>query len=451
MTQSDLLKLAQQGDPEAIARLLNRSLQPRGVTAKILIRDNCLKILLSSARPLEQQAFMQFLQRQLSDWELGTIALAKVYSQQMGEGVPAWSQDISLAQGKSVTALSKPVSPSKAVANQPVNHSLPAVSASSSQLNGAIVKVSSAIVKFKSEPKDFLWTLRSFNLKSIFPYHEVFSVDLYRHYAVKLLLFLGLFPLIVNLVAEQVSVAQTAWLLGIYYACIWAVVLHDLIKPAHFSWGNTVKCILFTAFIGIPILLLFQKVPPFSTLYQAINEGSLSGRLLGFVFGVGVLEETCKALPIYFLLLRRGKLSDPHTAAFYGAMSGLGFAIAEGAAYSLRYAFGFSQGHLGLGSFVAANTIRFVSLPLFHAILAGMVGYFMGLAAVNPSRQGAIILIGLAIAAVLHGLYNTFAGSVVGLVIIAFTILLFVTYLRRSRQMVEEMQQAELQRQSGQD
>jgi protease PrsW len=85
-------------------------------------------------------------------------------------------------------------------------------------------------------------------------------------------------------------------------------------------------------------------------------------------------------------------------------------------------------------------------LPLFHAILAGLVGYFMGLAAVNPSRQGAIVLIGLAIAVVLHGLYNTFAGSIAGLFIIAFTILLFVSYLRRSRQMVDEMQQAEVSR-----
>lgn len=426
MTQPDLLQLAQQGDPEAIAHLLNRSLQPRGVTAKILIRDHCLKVLLSSARPLEQQAFMQFLQRQFSDWGLSTITLVKIYSQQNAAGIPAWAEEFSLA----------PVSqPSESDHWAIVQISDPAV---------AIVQVNpeARSEEAKSEPKNFLANLRSLPLSSIFPYEEFFSADLYRHYAVKLLLFLGLFPLIINLVAEQVSVAQTAWLLGIYYACIWAVVLHNLIKPPQFSWSNTVKCVLFTAFIGIPILLLFQRVPPFNSLYQGIN-GSLVSRLLGFVFGVGLLEETCKALPVYFLLLRPKKIGDPHTAAFYGAMSGLGFAIAEGAAYSLRYAFGLTQGQIGPGSFVAANTIRFVSLPLFHAILAALVGYFMGLAAVNPSRQGALIFTGLAIAVVLHGLYNTFAGSVVGPFVIGLTILLFVTYLRRSRQMVNEMQQAE--------
>ncbi|MBD3881580.1 PrsW family intramembrane metalloprotease [Phormidium tenue FACHB-886] len=445
--QSDLLKLAQQGDPEAIARWLNRSLQPRGVTAKVLLRDDCLKVLLASARPLEQQAFVQFLQQQLGSLGSESIKLVKVYSQQWGENEPAWVQEFPLqaAASSNGNGRSAPNSaPSSNAVNSNSADSIPAIPKPIAPA-GAIVKISNALVPYSGDrrsKRSFWATLRSFRFETILPYRDVFSLDLYQHYAVKLLLFLGLFPLIVNLVSEQVSMAQTTWLLGIYYACIWGVVLHDLIKPVQFSWGNTVKSVLFTAFIGIPILLLFQRVPPFNALYHAISDGGIVERLLGFVFGVGVLEETCKALPIY-LLLRSNKLTDPRTSAFYGAMSGLGFAIAEGAAYSLRYAFGFSQGHLGLGSFVAANTIRFVSLPLFHAILAGIVGYFIGLAAINPSRQIALILIGLAIAAVLHGLYNTFAGSFAGLFIIAFTILLFVSYLRRSRQMVDEMQQAE--------
>jgi RsiW-degrading membrane proteinase PrsW (M82 family) len=71
------------------------------------------------------------------------------------------------------------------------------------------------------------------------------------------------------------------------------------------------------------------------------------------------------------------------------------------------------------------------------------VGYFLGLAAINPSRQNAIAFIGVAIAAVLHGLYDTFANDVTGLAILAFSILLFVTYLRRSSHMIEEMQKYE--------
>ncbi|HEY9663791.1 MAG TPA: PrsW family glutamic-type intramembrane protease, partial [Allocoleopsis sp.] len=99
----------------------------------------------------------------------------------------------------------------------------------------------------------------------------------------------------------------------------------------------------------------------------------------------------------------------------------------------------------GLGSYMAANTIRFVSLPLFHAILAGIVGYFMGLSVINPSRRNALLFIGLTVAAVLHGCYNTFAGGILGPFIIGLTIVLFVSYLRRSPEMTDEMAQAEQQ------
>ncbi|HEY9696563.1 MAG TPA: PrsW family glutamic-type intramembrane protease [Trichocoleus sp.] len=415
MTQPDLRKLAQQGNPGAIALWLNQILQPRGVTAKVVLRDQRLKVLLASSRPLEQQAFIRFVQQQISQLAVEGITSVKVYGQQVGEDVPAWIEEFPIA--------------------------LRADSAAIISFNPSSPKVSpSAIVPYQTE--DFFAALRSFQMSFIFPYRDVFSRELYRHPLVQLLLFLGLFPLVINLIAEQVSLAQTAWLTGIYYAAMWGVLLYNLIKPPQFSWGNTLKCVVFTAFISIPILLLIQRVPPFSTLYQATGQG-LVGRLIGFVFGVGVLEEVCKALPVYLLLLRRGKLTEPHTAAFYGAMSGLGFAIAEGAAYSLLYALGLTRGQLGLGSYVAANTIRFVSLPLFHAILAGIVGYFMGLGAINPARQTALLVIGLTIAATLHGLYNTFAGAVPGLFVVAFAIALFFTYLRRSKEMVEHMHQAE--------
>lgn len=431
MTQSDVFKLAQQGNAGAITQLLNRSLQPRGVSAKVVVQDQVLKILLVSSRPLEQQAFMRFVQQQVSQLGISSLTVVKVYGQQLSEAAPSWMQEFTLTSSLIVkpTSSISPFTPTSA---------------------SALIKSSGAIVKYSEKPNEtelnrFWGSLRSFQLSSIFPLREVFSLELYQSNTVRLLLFLGLFPLIVNLVSEQASVAQTAWLLGIYYASIWGVVLYNLIRPIAFSWGDTLKCVLFTTFIGIPTLLLFQRVPPFNTLYEAIN-GGLLVRALGFILGVGILEELCKALPVYLLFLRPGKLSDPQTSAFYGAMSGLGFAIAEGAAYSLRYAFGLSRGEIGLGSYVAANTIRFVSLPLFHAILAGIVGYFIGLAAINPSRQTAILFVGIGIAAILHGLYNTFANSILGPVVIGFSILLFVTYLRRSKQMVDEMHHHERKR-----
>lgn len=406
MTQFSAIELAKQGNSQAIATLLNRAVEPLQVTVRVSLEGDRLQVMLESAQVLEQQRFIPLLQKEIANLGVLAIQTVKVYAWQNHQVAPAWSYEFE-------------VSPSYA---------------------SALTLVS----RKRNQSPEFWATLKTFRFAAIVPYREALNLPLYHSPTVRLLLFFGLFPLVVDLLPNRTNVQQTAWLLGIYYACIWGVLLFDLIKPSQFSWRDTLKCILFTVVVGVPLLLFLQRVPLFRFLYDA-TRGGLLLRLIGFVLGVGVLEELCKALPVYLFLLRSHKLSDPQTSAFYGAMSGLGFAIAEGAAYSIRYALNLSQGDINLGSYVLASTIRFVSLPLFHAILAGISGYFLGLAAINPARQVAIIGIGIAIAATLHGFYNTFAGGLLGLVTIAFSILLFVAYLRRSKQLILEMQQAEIE------
>ncbi|MEH1890791.1 MAG: hypothetical protein V7K92_15510 [Nostoc sp.] len=41
MTQPNILKLAKQGDIQAIASLINRHLHPKGITAKVAFKDAC--------------------------------------------------------------------------------------------------------------------------------------------------------------------------------------------------------------------------------------------------------------------------------------------------------------------------------------------------------------------------------------------------------------------------
>jgi protease PrsW len=403
------LDRAKQGDLEAIATLLQERCEPHGLTVKVAVNHACLQVLLEGdAAPhpnVPTQAIVDWIQQ----LNLVLIDTIKVYGKATTAALPTWDAEY-------------PASTSPFGASSPDNSPRP-------------VRPSSG---------DFWQTLRTFRFSSVFPFHEVFQSGLYRSATVQGLLFFGLFPVLLGYVAEETDLSQIAWLLGIYYASFWGVFLFNLIQPTGFSWRKTLTCILFTTFVGIPMLLFVQQVPPFNLLYAAIGWG-LIPRLLGFILGVGILEETCKALSLYFFLLRPRRLDNPLTAAFYGTMSGLGFAVAEGATYSMGYAKTLAQGQIPLESYVLVNTIRFISLPLFHAVLAGIVGYFMGLAAINPSRQVPIICIGIAIAATLHGLYDTFAGGTLGFAILAFTILLFVVYLRRSQQMIADMQQAEQQ------
>lgn len=404
---SSVLERAQQGDLEAIVILLKDLCKPYNVSVKVAQTHTCLKILLEGKTTPQPNSPTLEVVDWVQNLNLATIDTIKVYGKAATSELPTWDAEYP---------------------------------ASASPLAGGNDRPASA----PSAPSDFWQTLRTFRFSSVFPYHEVFQSELYRSVAVQGLLFFGLFPVVLGYVAEGTDFSQIAWLLGIYYASFWGVFLFNLIQPTEFSWRKTFTCILFTTFVAIPMLLFVQRVPPFNILYAATDWG-LIPRLFGFILGVGVLEETCKALSLYFFLLRPRQLDNPLTAAFYGTMSGLGFAVAEGATYSMGYAVTLVRGQIPLESFVLVNTIRFISLPLFHAVLAGIVGYFMGLAAINPSRQAPIIFIGIAIAAVLHGLYDTFAGGIIGFALLAFTILLFVVYLRRSQHMVADMQEAEQQ------
>ncbi|HIK27106.1 MAG: hypothetical protein N3E45_07120 [Oscillatoriaceae bacterium SKW80] len=100
MAPPTLLQLAQQGDPQAIAALLNRELQPQGVTAKVAVRKDGLHVLLESPNQApDRKKFVDTIRRQLLKWEPADIERVKIYGRQMGEKQTAWSQEFALEVG----------------------------------------------------------------------------------------------------------------------------------------------------------------------------------------------------------------------------------------------------------------------------------------------------------------------------------------------------------------
>lgn len=61
MTQANILELAKQGDVKAIAALMNRQLQPKGITAKVAMNDSCLQIMLESDQLPDQQTLVAWV------------------------------------------------------------------------------------------------------------------------------------------------------------------------------------------------------------------------------------------------------------------------------------------------------------------------------------------------------------------------------------------------------
>jgi len=97
MTQPNILELAKQGDAKAIALLLNRQLQAKGITAAASLKDGCLQVMLESAEAPSQQVLAPWVSKSIAGLGAASIEKVKVYGRQTGAKVPAWSQEFEVA------------------------------------------------------------------------------------------------------------------------------------------------------------------------------------------------------------------------------------------------------------------------------------------------------------------------------------------------------------------
>jgi YVTN family beta-propeller protein len=97
MTHPNLVQLAQAGDATAIAALMNSALQAIGVTARVVMRENDLHILLESDQVLAENSCVEFIRRGITRLGLAWLSSAIVYSRVSGQQLPVWVQKIDLA------------------------------------------------------------------------------------------------------------------------------------------------------------------------------------------------------------------------------------------------------------------------------------------------------------------------------------------------------------------
>lgn len=93
MAQQNILELAKQGNPKAIASLMNRSLQPDGITTQAVLKDGCLQIMLESAQVPNQQSLVAYISKSMTSLGSGFIRKVKVYGRKTGEDFPTWNQE----------------------------------------------------------------------------------------------------------------------------------------------------------------------------------------------------------------------------------------------------------------------------------------------------------------------------------------------------------------------
>ncbi|WP_298977287.1 CapA family protein [uncultured Thermosynechococcus sp.] len=99
---------ARQGQAEAIADLMNRTLQAKGVRALVRRRGDCLQIMFEAARSLPPHACAAFVSRGLKQLAPQGILRVRLHARLVGEEWPEWTQTIDLRQTLLTTPLVQP-------------------------------------------------------------------------------------------------------------------------------------------------------------------------------------------------------------------------------------------------------------------------------------------------------------------------------------------------------
>lgn len=182
----------------------------------------------------------------------------------------------------------------------------------------------------------------------------------------------------------------TVWLLLGTSIVATTLLLILMVRPHSTDREGTYLVFCFTAFLGFLFLLAFQQIADNIDQYCekqkvvvhwsvmllrgvaiAYRHADPQSHQHWFVVtfaamfcSVALCEETVKAFPALLLTLSLKDEISPQAVAFLGAMSGLGFGVAEGFLYS-------SDLYMPLGGPFSMYVIRFMSCAPLHAAWAG--------------------------------------------------------------------------------
>ena len=219
----------------------------------------------------------------------------------------------------------------------------------------------------------------------------------------------------------------TFYAIALYFSLLWGLFFYSVFKTSQVK-VKPALAIFFATQVLILVMVEGLHVTSWNPLYKLVESRNFFSRLIGFTLGVGVFEEAVKALPVAILCYRaRGPLL-PQTAVFYGLISGIGFGVLEGVEYQLTV-----NAKLEYNDSFFMNIARLTSLPFLHAVWAAIAGYFLSLSFLFPKNRYPLRILAIAIPAVLHGLYDTFGWSLIGLAVSYVGVGLLIVYLQKAK------------------
>lgn len=133
-----------------------------------------------------------------------------------------------------------------------------------------------------------------------------------------------------------------------------------------------------------------------SSIYPILYNFSFIFIILASAF----IEEFTKYLVVKEVVLSDPAFDEPIDAMLYMIITALGFAAVENMLILLSLKNFFNETTMYIIGF------RFLGATFLHALCSATVGYFLALSLYEKKKKSILILVGLTIATLLHGVYN---------------------------------------------
>ncbi|HSM83947.1 MAG TPA: hypothetical protein VLS96_19815, partial [Nodosilinea sp.] len=95
-TPPNVLQLARQGNPDAIAALMNRHLEVQGITAQVVQQESALWVSLEAAQVPNQSELVAYVKKGIVGLELATVNQLTISGKQWGSDADAWREQLTL-------------------------------------------------------------------------------------------------------------------------------------------------------------------------------------------------------------------------------------------------------------------------------------------------------------------------------------------------------------------
>ena len=281
-------------------------------------------------------------------------------------------------------------------------------------------------LKYKIKSGNIFSQIQSFGLNLLLPKDSISFKTLKKDSKLIIISLVGLAPAF--LIRITGATVITFYVIALYFSLIWGLFFYSVFKTFQVSIKKTILI-----FFSVQILIFFSvfilDINQFNPFYKLIEDGNpFINRIIGFIFGVGIFEELIKLIPVYFFIKYSKEPLLPQTVVFYGLISGIGFGVFEGVVYQIGV-----NSKLDYNTSFFMNIARLTSLPFLHAVWSGISSYFIAFFFLFPTKRYAMFLLAIVIPAILHGLYDVFTWSLIGLFIAYFGVALLIIYLKKAK------------------